>query len=143
MSLPAAPCSQACPGRCRLEVRGVAAEARLHCEPVPGRRAALPDQTLIGFDTASRRREEAFLLLFFSSSISKRAFFCMKGPSSALLSPLTPPGSVVLLALLLGFSLSLLSLRSYIDSLILSLRLKPADFCFLCLRLLSALSLGC
>lgn len=41
------------------------AEARLHCEPVPGRRAAPPDPTLIGFDTASRRREEAFLLLFF------------------------------------------------------------------------------
>lgn len=59
------PCSQACPGGCRLEVRGMAAQARLHCEPVPGRRAAVPDQTLIGFDTASRRREGAFLLLFF------------------------------------------------------------------------------
>lgn len=56
-------------------MRGVAAPARLHCEPVPGRRAALPDQTLIGFDTASRRREGAFLLLFFFSFISKREPF--------------------------------------------------------------------
>lgn len=143
LCLPAAPCSQACPGGCRLEVRGVAAEARLHCEPVPGRRAALPDQTLIGFDTASRRREEAFLLLFFFSSISKREPFLYERP--LLCSPLSsnspwfccapcpPPRS----------SLSLLSLRSHIDSLISFLRLKPADFCFLCPSLLSSLSLGC
>lgn len=103
-----------------MEVRGVAAEACLHCEPVPGRRAALPEQTLIGFDTASRRREEAFLLRFFPPSfISKReSFFCMKGPSSALLSALSPPGSVVLLVLLLGSVFhSSFSLCSYIDSL--------------------------
>lgn len=141
MSLsPRPPCSQACPGGRRLEVRGVAAEARLHCEPVPGRRAALPDQTLIGFDTASRRREEAFLLLFFFPSfMSKREpffFFCMKGPSSALLSPPTPPWCCCAPR----FSLSLLSIRSYIDSF---LRLKPADVCFFCLPLLSSLSLGC
>lgn len=144
MSLPAAPCSQACPGGCRLEVRGVAAEAGLHCEPVPGRRAALPEQTLIGFDTASRRREEAFLLLFFfPSSISKREPFLYERP--LLCSPLSssspwfccaprPPPRL---------SLSLLSLRSYIDSLVLFLRLKPVDLCFFCLPLLSSLSLGC
>lgn len=58
-------CFQARPGGGRLEARGEAAEAGLHCEPEPGRRAAVPEQTLIGFDTASRRREEAYLLLFF------------------------------------------------------------------------------
>lgn len=53
-------------------MRGVAAQALLHCELVPGRQAALPDQTLIGFDTASRRQEEAFLLLFFPISKKKK-----------------------------------------------------------------------
>lgn len=83
-------------------MRGVAAQALLHCELVPGRQAALPDQTLIGFDTASRRQEEAFLLLFFPISKKKKETpFCKKCPSS----PLTPPGSVVLLALLLSLFL--------------------------------------
>lgn len=63
-------------------------------------------------------------------------FFCMKGPSSALLSPPTPPWCCCAPR----FSLSLLSIRSYIDSF---LRLKPADVCFFCLALLSSLSLGC
>lgn len=57
---------------------------RLHCEPVPGRRAALPGQTLIGFDTASRRQEGAFLLLFFFSFISKRASFLYERPPPLL-----------------------------------------------------------
>lgn len=87
-SLHAAPRSRCRPGGCRLEVRGVAAPDHLHCEPVPGRRAALPGQTLIGFDTASRRREGAFLLLFFFLSFSKREPFCIKSPSSALQLPL-------------------------------------------------------
>lgn len=66
-------------------MRGVAAQALLHCELVPGRQAALPDQTLIGFDTASRRQEEAFLLLFFPISKKKKETpFCKKCPSSPL-----------------------------------------------------------
>lgn len=111
-SPPRGPSLSACPGGRRLEVRGVAARARLHCGPVPGRRAALPGQTLIGFDTPSRRREGAFLLLFFFSSfISKREpfFFNMKSPSSSLL-------LLQLTLVLLCLSL-LLALRSYIDSL--------------------------
>lgn len=118
-----------CPGGGGLEVRGVAAEALLHCEPVPGRRAALPVQTLIGFDTASRRREEAFLLLFFFSllsSISKRNappllqlpldLLCCSPSSSAL--------SLFHSALFIPVTPSFFILR-----------LKPADFCFFCLAL--------
>lgn len=71
----APPCSQACPAGSRLEVRGVAAQAGLHCEPVSGRRAALALQTLIGFDTASGRWEESFSFALFFPTISKRAYF--------------------------------------------------------------------
>lgn len=119
-------------------MRGVAAQALLHCELVPGRQAALPDQTLIGFDTASRRQEEAFLLLFFPiSKKKKKPLFVRNAPP--LLSPLTPPGSVVLLALLLSlFLFSFLRLPHFFLFLFVFfiLRLKPMDFCFFCLSLL-------
>lgn len=90
------------------------------------------------------RRSFSFAL-FFSFSISKKEPICMKGPSSALRSPSNsprfccaprPPPPRFLLSLISFFMLHILT-PSF------SLRLKAADFCFLCLLLLSSLLFGC
>lgn len=67
----------------RLEVRGVAAAARLHCEPVPGRR----DTDWVWHCVLQARRSLSFTL-FFNSKTEKKPHTKWKTPSLQL-----PPGS--------------------------------------------------
>lgn len=95
---------------------------------------ARPDTDWVWHCIQEARRGFSFALFPYKLK-KKETPFCKKCPSS----PLTPPGSVVLLALLLSlFLFSFLWLPHFFLFLFVFfiLRLKPMDFCFFCLSLL-------